>query len=64
MNLFLRMLSYVEMIVSRDGFKVCEQHDKTKCFSNKGLPHTRAVAQLKAICINEFHKNHKPKYKK
>lgn len=39
------------------GFKVCKA-DKSKCFSKKPLTKEKAIAQKKAIIINE-----KKKYK-
>lgn len=35
------------------GYKVCKKHGKQKCFSKKSLPKSRAVAQMKAMIVNE-----------
>lgn len=38
----------------KDGYKVC---DKKKCFSDKSLTYSRALAQFRAILISERKKN-------
>jgi hypothetical protein len=35
------------------GFKVCKKDPPTECFSKRGLPYKRALAQLRAIIISE-----------
>ena len=35
------------------GFKVCKVDPATECFSKRGLPYKRALAQLRAIIISE-----------
>ena len=35
------------------GFKVCKKDAPTECFSKRGLPYKRALAQLRAIIISE-----------
>jgi len=35
------------------GFKVCKKNQPTECFSKRGLPYKRALAQLRAIIISE-----------
>ena len=36
-----------------DGFKVCKEYEPKTCFSKKGLPYKRALAQMRAIIISE-----------
>ena len=35
------------------GFKVCKIEPENECFSKRGLPYKRALAQLRAIIISE-----------
>jgi hypothetical protein len=35
------------------GFKVCKIDPATECFSKRGLPYKRALAQMRAIIISE-----------
>jgi hypothetical protein len=35
------------------GFKVCKVEPENECFSKRGLPYKRALAQLRAIIISE-----------
>ena len=35
------------------GFKVCKVDQATECFSKRGLPYKRALAQMRAIIISE-----------
>jgi hypothetical protein len=35
------------------GFKVCKKDTPNECFSKRGLPYKRALAQLRAIIISE-----------
>ena len=39
--------------VAPTGFKVCKKDPPTECFSKRGLPYKRALAQLRAIIISE-----------
>jgi hypothetical protein len=36
-----------------DGFKVCKQSDMKECYSKRGLPYKRALAQMRAIYASE-----------
>ena len=36
-----------------DGFKVCKQDDMKECYSKRGLPYKRALAQMRAIYASE-----------
>ena len=36
-----------------DGFKVCKQDDMKECYSKRGLPYKRALAQMRAIYVSE-----------
>jgi hypothetical protein len=35
------------------GYKVCKKDETSRCFSKKGLPYDRALAQMRAIIISE-----------
>jgi len=35
------------------GYKVCRKDKTSRCFSKKGLPYERALAQMRAIIISE-----------
>ena len=35
------------------GYKVCRKDETSRCFSKKGLPYDRALAQMRAIIISE-----------
>lgn len=37
----------------KNSYKVCKKLEDKRCFSKKGLPYKRALAQLRAIIISE-----------
>ena len=37
----------------KNSYKVCKKIEDKRCFSKKGLPYKRALAQMRAIIISE-----------
>ena len=37
----------------KNSFKVCKKIENKECYSKKGLPYKRALAQMRAIIISE-----------
>jgi len=38
----------------KNSYKVCKKLEDKRCFSKKGLPYKRALAQMRAIIISEL----------
>jgi hypothetical protein len=38
----------------KNSYKVCKKFEDKRCFSKKGLPYKRALAQMRAIIISEL----------
>jgi hypothetical protein len=38
----------------KNSYKVCKKIEDKRCFSKKGLPYKRALAQMRAIIISEL----------